>query len=493
MLSRAPEEPFINARDYGAVGDGATDDTKAIQAAIDTAVNAGGGRVFIPPGIYLLSAALIYRSHITLLGAGMGASQLWQLAGTADVYVKSYDGSQRTEKVTIEGLTFNGFNNQAACLGGVVLEGTEWGKVRDCSFNALKVFSVRVLGGATQGDAMYTTIAGNVFENLPHAGDVAVLISPSTRVVGGSHPDGTTVIDNTVNSSLGTAFKIEAPGVDAAGALGCDNCQFIANRTIEVPSAFDLVGQNIHVAFNRCEVVNTATLTVTVRAGTANFPTTDVVFLGNGWPTRGDVGSFIFTDNGERTVRLADNDASGTQYLIGLFGGAYTHRVRTNGDSNDRFAIRADGQVEWGPGNAATDTKLTRAGAGLLRFFGEYNVLVGVIGQKAYSANIGGEGGRRWQLLAGGELDIGPGDGSFDVHLARDVAGKRWNLTEQFAAGDGVTGKYLSGPGKTTVIDADFAVVPGNGMFAVHRDTTAGKTYFSVRANGAWTVIAGPL
>jgi hypothetical protein len=53
-------------------------------------------------------------------------------------------------------------------------------------------------------------------------------------------------------------------------------------------------------------------------------------------------------------------------------------------------------------------------------------------------------------------------------------------------------GNYTSAPGKVTVSDADFAA-PFDGMTAVHYDTTAAKTYLSVRANGIWHVMAGPV
>jgi len=47
-----------NVEDYGAVHDGETDDTEAIQDAINACVTGGGGDVYFPIGIYLLSGAL---------------------------------------------------------------------------------------------------------------------------------------------------------------------------------------------------------------------------------------------------------------------------------------------------------------------------------------------------------------------------------------------------------------------------------------------------
>lgn len=48
---------FINVKDFGATGDGVTDDTTAIQAAIDAA--AGVARLFFPSGTYIVGRILI--------------------------------------------------------------------------------------------------------------------------------------------------------------------------------------------------------------------------------------------------------------------------------------------------------------------------------------------------------------------------------------------------------------------------------------------------
>jgi hypothetical protein len=63
------EPSEINVKDYGALGDGTTDDTVAIQAAIDAC--SLGGKVFFPSGIYKVATQLnVNYSNVTLEGEG---------------------------------------------------------------------------------------------------------------------------------------------------------------------------------------------------------------------------------------------------------------------------------------------------------------------------------------------------------------------------------------------------------------------------------------
>jgi polygalacturonase len=63
-LPTIPSTVF-NIKTYGAVSDTTTDNTTAIQAAIDAANKVGGGRVVIPAGVYL-SGPLKFNSNINL-------------------------------------------------------------------------------------------------------------------------------------------------------------------------------------------------------------------------------------------------------------------------------------------------------------------------------------------------------------------------------------------------------------------------------------------
>ena len=65
--------PWIDVRTEGATGDGTTDDTAAIQAAIDAMTS--GGVVYFPEGTYHVEDSLIVEANdVWLVGAGIGRS-----------------------------------------------------------------------------------------------------------------------------------------------------------------------------------------------------------------------------------------------------------------------------------------------------------------------------------------------------------------------------------------------------------------------------------
>ena len=79
-----------NVRDYGAKGDGKTLDHQAINAAIDSCVAHGGGRVVVPAGTYLCGSIRM-KSHVELhLSAGAKI-----LAAPASM--KAYDEAESWE------------------------------------------------------------------------------------------------------------------------------------------------------------------------------------------------------------------------------------------------------------------------------------------------------------------------------------------------------------------------------------------------------------
>ncbi|HSO89123.1 MAG TPA: glycosyl hydrolase family 28-related protein, partial [Draconibacterium sp.] len=65
VLSANAKDIFYNILDFGAKGDGKTNNTEAINAAIEAASKSGGGTVFFPAGDYL-SFTIRLKSKITL-------------------------------------------------------------------------------------------------------------------------------------------------------------------------------------------------------------------------------------------------------------------------------------------------------------------------------------------------------------------------------------------------------------------------------------------
>lgn len=72
----------VNVRWWGAKGDNSTNDTAAIQAAID-AITTDGGRVFVPEGIYR-HTGIDVPSNVSIVGEGPKSSILRLTSGTAN-------------------------------------------------------------------------------------------------------------------------------------------------------------------------------------------------------------------------------------------------------------------------------------------------------------------------------------------------------------------------------------------------------------------------
>ncbi|WP_349569065.1 M10 family metallopeptidase C-terminal domain-containing protein [Azotobacter salinestris] len=107
----------FNVKEYGAKGDGNTDDTDAIQAAIDAASRAGGGTVYLPAGEYRVSGgneasdgALMIKSNVYMAGAGMGQTVIKLVDGWDQKLtgiIRSANGEQ-THDYGISDLTIDG-------------------------------------------------------------------------------------------------------------------------------------------------------------------------------------------------------------------------------------------------------------------------------------------------------------------------------------------------------------------------------------------------
>ncbi len=94
----------VKAPAYGAVGNGTTDDTSAIQAAITACATAGGGIVFFPKGTYRTVAALTMNTKVSLMGAGATVSVLKRDHATN--HLLNWTTVSSSERSVVSGLRF---------------------------------------------------------------------------------------------------------------------------------------------------------------------------------------------------------------------------------------------------------------------------------------------------------------------------------------------------------------------------------------------------
>lgn len=115
-----------NAFHYGAAGNGTTDDTTAIQAAINS-LPEGGGTVVLPRGTFKVTSPLVYARGVRFLGAGMLATTVDYSGGSSGTYCFQHNmgiGDQWPGRVVFEDFTIQG--NATGSLGvGATVNGID--------------------------------------------------------------------------------------------------------------------------------------------------------------------------------------------------------------------------------------------------------------------------------------------------------------------------------------------------------------------------------
>jgi hypothetical protein len=155
----------VSVRDFGAVGDGVTDDTSALRAALVYAMTTKNINVDLGSGKYRLT------STIALTGAGAGAEMGVTLTGrgSASLLIKDFDGAMFTFTGIVEGIKFSDFN----ILTIVVDSGTTAERYNKCVFMFLdgnlnsrfdNIFCYNALGGMLSG--FYHCILGKINDNV---------------------------------------------------------------------------------------------------------------------------------------------------------------------------------------------------------------------------------------------------------------------------------------------------------------------------------------
>lgn len=178
---------YADVRDYGAKGDGVTDDTQAFLKA-----SAANSSVYVPIGSYLVKDLVLNAvPNLTLHGAG----KIIQGTDTPTLISNCTD-------LKISGIYFEGRVNDGKS-GVLRLRGCSRASVSDCVFSGMGD-----LGGLILETSTHVSITGNTFLNAQVASDRGFTIASDIRVWNTNSK--VTVHDNVFSSNGAYAVNINA-------------------------------------------------------------------------------------------------------------------------------------------------------------------------------------------------------------------------------------------------------------------------------------------
>lgn len=229
-----------SVRAFGAKGDGATDDTLAIQRAIDAAAKAGGGVVTIGPGTYILryrasddrdgASAITLRSGVTIEGTDP-ARCILKLAGAQygpGTYARIIASQGEIHDAALRGFTIDG-NRQAQGAyrdefgGAAVLLGWKGRCIN------IRVEDMIVRDAVGQGIMLQGSV-GTVSRNLRIANNRV----ERTAFIGiqCSQFDGVEIIDNTLVDCRDNAIDVYGDDTEGQSTVATSHRATISGNRI---------------------------------------------------------------------------------------------------------------------------------------------------------------------------------------------------------------------------------------------------------------------
>lgn len=142
---------WFSVRDFGAAGDGTTDDTAAIAATIAAAsASPNGATIYFPAGTYYIATGgFLTRNNLTFIGLSSECTVL--LAGMTNGGALFSDAASRTN-LRFSGLAFDGGGRNA---GGIALAGLLTNViVKDCTFRNVNGLTRALYLGAVSTSAV---------------------------------------------------------------------------------------------------------------------------------------------------------------------------------------------------------------------------------------------------------------------------------------------------------------------------------------------------
>jgi len=261
----------VSVKDFGAVGDGTTDDTAAIQAALNAALAAGGGAVTLVRGLtYKVTSKISIPSNCGLLGDGTStiyapaanfsnASLTNRYASNSAVIdMSGQTGSPYTANANsfLIGVKIQSQVSQGRCVDAVVVRNATSAVVMGCEIYGFPI-GCGIKGASLSGE---TVFANNYIHDFLDNTTAWVGTPQSTAIeidgdrVNSVYSFGVKILNNEIKQiQLGaaavTAYGYQTDGINIQSIAGAD---FIVtgNRVIDVGEGIDHWGERSVISNN---------------------------------------------------------------------------------------------------------------------------------------------------------------------------------------------------------------------------------------------------
>ncbi|MGI4837479.1 MAG: glycosyl hydrolase family 28-related protein [Janthinobacterium lividum] len=249
----------FNAADFGATGNGSSDDTAALQKAINAAAAAGGGTVHLDAGTYILSATagscLTLKSNVTLQGDGIGATTLKLADGASAAVTSLIKAGNSSHDVGASRLTLDGNTAHTAAVA------TGWlnGSATQVQLDSIEAQNFGGAGLDLQGKNSQVTLSHSSVHNNAGDGLVADYLSNSTFSHNSAYANGgngynlggdVRLIDSDAYRNGGSGVFLQEGTSGARSALSVEGGVIYGNHadgvTVSAAELFSISGADIH-------------------------------------------------------------------------------------------------------------------------------------------------------------------------------------------------------------------------------------------------------
>jgi len=225
-------QEFVSVKDFGAVGDGTTDDTTAIQNAVNWCQSNSWPMLWVPPSIYKITSTITVTKPVKFVGYGNGFEANGNFPATT-ISKFLWAGNSTTPVLSFSGINFGGFGIEGLEVDGnnvalkcVVIDGCVGGKFDDLTCrNWSGANSIGLHLTATTTNTCSWHLFHNLNMDCVNGGNAAIRLSGFLGLGNACH-----------NTFINTRISHGA-NCNGIALGGCDNISFIMTYIYRQPGS----------------------------------------------------------------------------------------------------------------------------------------------------------------------------------------------------------------------------------------------------------------